>query len=92
MVLIGSSPEEPGRRARAPDACSGEAGEELRDEIKDDPRRLATKVTGRSIRLAVTVQETTRERLRQIAGRVRITLGELIERALETYERSGKRE
>ncbi len=53
---------------------------------------VSTKLTGRSIRLAITVQEKTRERLRQIAGQERITLGELIKRAIDAYEKSGGRE
>jgi hypothetical protein len=62
------------------------------DEVTGGSRRLSTKLTGRSVRLAVNVQEKTRERLRQIAGRERITLGELIERAIEAYEKGGRRE
>jgi predicted transcriptional regulator len=40
----------------------------------------------------VNVQEKTRDRLRQLAERERITLGELIERAIEAYEKGGGRE
>ena len=62
------------------------------DEVTNRSRRFSPKLTGRSVRLAVNVQEKTRERLRQIAGRERITLGELIERAIEAYEKGGGRE
>jgi hypothetical protein len=38
------------------------------------------------------VQEKTRERLRQLAERERITMGELIERAVDAYEKGSRQE
>jgi hypothetical protein len=38
------------------------------------------------------VQEKTRGRLRQLAERERITMGELIERAVEVYEKGSRQE
>jgi hypothetical protein len=76
------------------DGAAGEPnqGEGLNDEVTGRPHRVSTKVTGRTARLSVQVKEETRERLRQIAGRERITVGELIERAVEAYEKEGRRE
>ena len=62
------------------------------DEVTSRSRRFSPKLTGRSVRLAVTVQEKTRARLRQLAEQKRITMGELIERAVEAYEKSSRRE
>ncbi len=75
------------------DGAAGEPsrGEGLTNEVTGGSRRFSPKLTGRSVRLAVNVQEKTRERLRQIAGRERITLGELIERAIEAYEKGSRR-
>jgi hypothetical protein len=76
------------------DGAAGEPslGEGLTDEVTGGSRRLSTKLTGRSVSLAVNVQEKTREGLRQIAGRERIMLGELIERAIEAYKKGSSRE
>ncbi len=62
------------------------------DEVTARSRRFSPKITGRSVRLAVNVQEKTRDRLRQLAERERITMGELVERAIEAYEKGGGRE
>ena len=60
------------------------------DEVTVRSRRFSPKLTGRSVRLAVNVQEKTRERLRQLAEREQITMGELIERAIDAYEKGGR--
>jgi hypothetical protein len=62
------------------------------DEVTNRSRRFSPKITGRSVRLAVNVQEKTRGRLRQLAERERITMGELIERAVEVYEKGSRQE
>ncbi len=62
------------------------------DEVTARSRRFSSEITGRSVRLAINVQEKTRERLRQLAERERITMGELVERAIEVYEKGGGRE
>jgi len=53
-------------------------------------RRSAAKTKSLSRRLSAQVTGDTRDRLREIAAREGITLGELIERAIDAYERQVK--
>ncbi|MGF7213528.1 hypothetical protein GGE65_008173 [Skermanella aerolata] len=74
------SPEQAGENLRAPEVAPAEPVRQRRDG-------RSLRATGRTHPFATRIKPETHEKMLDIAERDGITLGELIEKALEAYER-----
>jgi hypothetical protein len=83
------TPDEAGENLKAPEAAPPAPAPATAPRQRRDGRSL--RATGRTHPFATRIKPETHERMLDIAERDGITLGELIERAIEAYEhiRSG---